>query len=198
MQRVGIDFDDIVAGFNQAFIPYMNTILGTRVTYETHRSFYFPDVYGVPLEQMLEHLADFCHKGGHSSILPVPGSLAALQLMQKRYELHLITSRCESLVDITCNWLSRHQLNVFTDYHFTNSFSLIHPEKKRSKLEVCRKLGVLALFEDALHHANEVARGGIPVIMPNRPWNQNCITYPGVIRTSGWKDGYDQMRQIAA
>lgn len=198
MQRLGIDFDDIVADYNRSFIPYMNGILGTTVTYETQRSFSFPDVYGVPMEQMHEHIADFCHNGGHDSIRPIPGALAALPLLGRKYELHLITSRCESLVSITCNWLSKYHLNVFSDYHFTNGISLTQQGKQRSKSEVCRKLGVIALFEDALHNANDVARAGIPVIMPNRPWNQTGIAHPGVVRTSGWKDGYDYLRQIAA
>jgi len=72
--RLAIDFDDVIAGFNQAFIPYMNNILGTSVTYETHRSFYFPDVYGISLEQSLEHLSDFSGKKAYEiSHLPATG-----------------------------------------------------------------------------------------------------------------------------
>lgn len=198
MKRVGVDLDDIVANFNQAFIPYMNRILGTNVTYETHRSFFFPDVYGVPMTEMHVYLTDFCHKGGHNSIRLIPGAFAGLKLLEKRYELHLITSRCESLADITCDWLSAHGVNVFTDYHFTNSASLLHPEKRRLKSEVCKQLGVVALFEDALHNANDVASAGIPVIMPSRPWNEGGNVHQLVHRTSGWKAGYNHLRQIAA
>ena len=197
MHRVAIDFDDVIAGFNQAFIPYMNGILGTEVTYETHRSFFFPDVYGVPLEQMLEHLADFCHNGGHDTITPIAGAAAALRLLEAKYELHLVTSRCESLASVTCDWLSAYGLNVFTDYHFTNAASLMYPKRKRLKSQFCQELGVIALFEDALHNANEVAEAGIPVIMPTRPWNAEHTVHPKVLRSSGWKAGCNQLRQIA-
>lgn len=195
-ERLGIDLDDVVAGFNHAFIPYMNNILGTSVTYETHHSFFFPDVYGVPMEQMLEHLADFCHNGGHDNVQPLVGAPAALTLLESAYELHLITSRCESLIDITYDWLSAYDMNVFADYHFTNGASLLHPQKQRLKSAVCRQLKVTALFEDALHNANDVAEAGIPVIMPNRPWNQGAA-HPLVTRTDGWLSSYRQLKQMA-
>lgn len=59
--------------------------------------------------------------------------------------------------------------------------------RKRLKSEVCKEIGASVLIDDALKHAEEVASHGIPVLLPDKPWNRD-YTPPGVVRVQSWND----------
>jgi hypothetical protein len=72
--------------------------------------------------------------------------------------------------DITVTALEGHAPGLFSDFHFTNGFSA-DSHTKLTKLEVCQKIGAVALIEDAPVNIIEVANGGIRVYMHKRSWN---------------------------
>ena len=114
--------------------------------------------------------------------------IGALRLLKQEYEIHLVTGRCESIAPVTHDWLGRDAPNIFAATHFTNSFATKHPERRRTKVEVCIEIGATMLVDDALAHVGEVAQKlGIPVFMPTRPWNQHA-TPPGVTRVSSFDE----------
>ena len=92
--------------------------------------------------------------------------------MRDRARFVLVTSRCEDMAPKTLPWLERHAPGLFTESHFLNGMATNYPERRRKKSEVCAEIGAVAMFEDAPHHATEVANGlNIPVYLPHRPWN---------------------------
>lgn len=168
---LAVDKDDVVGAFNRMFVLFMNERIGTNVVYEKCHSFSFEDVYGRSYAEMMDHLEYFCHNL-HHTIPPVDGVTLILPALAERFELHLVTSRCESLTDITLGWLRDNGLDVFVGHHFANSHSELFAHKRRRKSDICREIEAVALLEDALHNAEDVTAAGIPVLMPNRPWNQ--------------------------
>ncbi len=173
-RNIAVDFDDVVAGFNEAYIPHHNTeYVSPPMLYETAHTYDLTELYGVDMPTMIQRIRRFCHDF-HSEIKPHDGADAALEKLKERYELHIVTSRCETLTNITTEWLREFDLlKHFTGLHFTNSFGTAHPERTRSKLEVCRAIEAVALLEDAPGNALAVAEGDIRVLMPQRPWNKN-------------------------
>lgn len=183
---LAVDKDDVVGGFNRVFVPFMNGRLGTSVVYEDCHSFSFEVVYGRSLEEMAGHLEHFCHHH-HHTIPPEEGATTVLPLLAERFDLHLVTSRCESLADITRGWLRENGIDVFVGHHFANSHSELFAHNRRKKSAICREIGAVALLEDALHNAEDVTTAGIPVLMPNRPWNRSA-TPAGVHRFDHWNE----------
>lgn len=181
---LAVDKDDVIGGFNRVFVPFMNDRIGTSVEYAQCRSFSFEDVYGCSHEEMALHLEHFCHHH-HHTIPPEDGAYDTLRSLAERYDLHLVTSRCESLTDITQRWLEANGVDVFTAHHFANSHSTLYAHRRRSKSAICQTIGASALIEDAMHNALDVASAGIPVLMPNRPWNQGPEP-AGVHRFDHW------------
>ncbi len=183
---IGFDLDDTVWDFNRPFVSYMNNTNGTNVAYADITSFVFQEIYSLPLEEMKVHFSKFCRH--HHDTVPLnPGVKAAISGLFKEHSLIGITARSEKVAELThkhINYLGIGE--VFNDIYFTD---------ERSKVDICRKNGVCLLFEDALHNAKEVAAAGIPVIMPNRPWNQE-ETPTGVIRVNGWKQAYTEALKI--
>jgi len=54
---------------------------------------------------------------------------------------------------------------------------------KRLKSEVCKEIKASVFIEDSLIHSDEVAKNGVPTLLPDRPWNQD-FTPEGMTRVT--------------
>ena len=173
---IAIDFDDVVATFNPSYIDHHNKIYKTpMITMETATTFNMSELYQVPHKEIVRRVRKFCIEN-HDEMKLHKGVRDGLSHLSKEHDLHIVTSRCESLRDVTLNWMR--QMNVlqyFTDTHFTNNFGSLYPERKNSKLNACRDIGAIALIEDSAGNAREVADGGIPVVLPEYKWNAGQV-----------------------
>tara|TARA_B100000508_G_scaffold71516_1_gene55714 strand:- start:1586 stop:2206 length:621 start_codon:yes stop_codon:yes gene_type:complete len=192
-----VDNDDVLVAFNRRFIPYMNGILGTNLTYEGFYSYDFRVMYPqVPWEKMLKHVERFCHTI-HHEIEPEEGAVEGMAIVRELFATHLNTSRCESTWDVTLGLLSQHGFDPLDGHHFTNGVSVKYPERRRAKSQVCTEIGAVVHVEDSAQHANEVAEAlGISVIMPIRPWNMNEELVSGVIPSRSWSETVDLLGKI--
>ncbi len=184
---LAVDFDDVVAGFNAAFVQYNNEYFGTNIPYEGIYTYDMPLLYGVDSDTLHRRVMEFCHEH-HDRIEPIEGALESLAELKRRYRLEIVTSRCESIMAVTLGWNQVHAFRLFSAAHFTNGFATKFPERRRTKLEVCRKIGAVAHIDDAVSHANEVADAGIPVFLPTRPWNKGAELSVGVVRVTDWDE----------
>jgi uncharacterized HAD superfamily protein len=184
---LAVDFDDVVAGFNLAFSQWHNTHHGTAVAYADICSYDMAHMYGVDQHTIEHRVFDFCHHH-HDLVEPLHDAVEHLQLLKRRYRLAVVTSRCESIAEVTLGWKKRHVPQMFSEAHFTNGFATKFPGRKRTKLEVCEAIGAVALIDDAVSHANEVSAGlGISVFLPDRPWNQEGV-WDSVTRVYNWEE----------
>lgn len=178
---IAVDFDDIVASFNYSFANWHNRTYGTSVKYEDITDYIMYNIYRLDRRTLLHRIHIFCHHH-HQEIVPLPYVYEEFSILREYFELHIVTSRCESLSQITSEWLNTHLGDIFVIAHFTNGFGTKYPNNRRLKSTVCQDIGAIALIDDALMHAEEVTVNcSIPVLMPSRPWNQEK-TPPGVIR----------------
>jgi hypothetical protein len=168
---LGVDADDVVWKFNEAYVAYHNHLHGTHFKYEDIYTFDMVKMYGLPLEIILHNIHTLITEE-HHSIVPFPGAIAAFTQLATVYDLQIITSRHELIRDITVAAFDKHAPKLFSAFHFTNSYSQAGVSAKRTKLAVCREIGAVALVEDAPINIFEVARGGIPVYMLKHRWNQ--------------------------
>jgi uncharacterized HAD superfamily protein len=184
---LAVDFDDVLAGFQLAFMHYHNEQYGTTVTYEGITSYWTHEVYETTPEVIGARIMDFC-AGHHDTVMPIEGALESLRALSQKYNPVVVTSRCESLRPVTYLWKERRSFDMFANAHFTNNFETKFPELRRSKSSVCKEIGAVALIDDAASHANEVAwELNIPVFLPDRPWNRTEL-HPNVTRVAGWDD----------
>ena len=188
---IAVDFDDVIAAFNHSYIAHHNERYRTPyLTYEDIHTFDLMEVYGVDHDTIVDRIRNFCHTH-HDEILPWPGVVEGLGQLFRTYDLHMLTSRCESLREITERWLVKNGLrDMFSELHFTNGFGSLYPDRTRGKLEVCLELQAVVLIDDAPLNAQQVADGGILVLMPDRPWNRGFV-HPLVRR-------FDAMSEITS
>lgn len=146
---LAIDFDDVVAGFNQAFIRYHNEHYGTDVRYEDIVSYDMAHTYGTDIVTIESRVFDFYHNH-HDMIEPLHEAIVSLKALKVRYRLEVVTARCESIAPITLGWKMRHIPKLFSGAHYANSYASKFPERKRSKLEICEIIGAVAFIDDAI------------------------------------------------
>ncbi len=183
---LAVDFDDVVAGFNQAFARWHNEYYGTSVEYDDIYSYDMALTYSTDKETILHRVFEFSHHH-HHRVEPLYDAIESLRVLKRKYSLVIVTSRCESIAQVTRDWKQRHAAILFDGAHYANGFTILHPERKRLKSEICVTLGAIAHIDDAVSHANEVVTGaGIPVFLPTRPWNKGAELVSGVIRVDGW------------
>ena len=188
MKTIALDFDDVVMNFNSGFVNFHNLSYGTNLTYEELvRYDDWEVVYGCSKEAMVERAREFYRSPHHLEVVPILGAVEAILKLASRHRLEIVTSRPETVREQVLTWLNRHLPETFKEIHFTNGFAGMAGSIKRAKSEICREIGAHAFVDDALTHAEDVARAGIPVLLPDRPWNRDR-TPDGVIRVKTWDD----------
>lgn len=183
---LAFDFDDVLMSFQNGFITFHNRMYGTAIAYEDVVS-YDATAYQCNFETFTERVHVFYKSPDHGEVMPTLGSIEALKSLKDRYLLDIITSRPEAVRECTHAWIDRFFPNTFRTFHFTNGFGASQNTRKRLKSEVCAEIGAAVLVEDALGHATDVSEKGIPVLLPDRPWNQGPLP-TGVTRVHSWDE----------
>lgn len=186
-QVVAFDFDDVLMHFNVGFIAFHNRIYGTNIKYNEVFSYDMELVYGCDAEVILERVKAFYQSSDHAEVEPIPGAVEAVRCLRDRHLLDIVTSRPDTFRECTHTWIERFFPGIFRALHFTNGFGAANGVRKRLKSEICKEIGAIVLVDDALKHAEEVAKKGIPVLLPDRPWNRD-YTPRGVIRVKSWDE----------
>jgi hypothetical protein len=127
----------------------------------------------------------------------VPGAFEALQELLPQLRFVIVTSRQTMLRAATEEWVSIHFPGLFEGVHFANHYAR-DGSKPRSKLEIIKELGAVALVDDSRHHALECADGSLPtvVLFGDYAWNKpsTSAAREGV----GAKPSAATLKQLAA
>ncbi|MCB9818732.1 hypothetical protein H6788_00975 [Candidatus Nomurabacteria bacterium] len=191
---IAVDFDDVVMHFNAGFLDFHNRLFGTSLVYENLTRYDdWEVVYGCDKDTMAERAHSFYHSPEHMLASPVSGAVEAIRLLSETYSLQIVTSRPDSTRPPTLKWLDNHFPRLFHNFHFTNIYAGTLDTKPKAKSEVCREIGAIVLIDDAMKHARDVADSGVPVLLPDRPWNQGP-DHKGVHRVHSWEETVNWIR----
>lgn len=182
---IAVDFDDVVGGFNAAFLAFHNSNYGSNIMFDQISDYALYNVYQVSRETIHSRIMHFL-TNHHDDIGIIEGAEAGLQTLKSRYDLQIVTSRVGELRPVTEKWLSERLPGVFSDIHFTSSFDKILTNGN-SKSKVCHQIGAGLILEDHTEHVIDANQNGIKTILFDKPWNQNVLP-PDVSRVSSWPD----------
>ncbi len=185
---IAVDFDDVVVNFNRAYINHHNDNYGDpQITFQDAVTFDMAKLYGITPNEVVKRVRRFC-TNHHDDMTLRTGAREGLARLSDQFDLQIVTSRCESFRDITLAFMKENGVNkYFSHAHFTNGFGTVFPDRKKTKLEVCREIGAVALIEDSPGNAQLVADGGISVIVPECPWNTGQIEHELVHFVPDWE-----------
>ncbi len=187
---LGVDLDDVVIDCNAALCRWHNQRYGTSYERKDIVSYELAKIWRCTPEESIERCLRFYHTDEHHTAASVQGAIAGLQELRKQNTLVAVTSRPESVRDLTLAWLRKQGAEVFDAMHFLGHYH--EPVEKRiSKAEVCKQVGVALFIEDSFAHATAIACVGIPVLLLDSPWNQGAIPEL-VTRVFSWEEILDR------
>lgn len=187
---LAVDFDNVLFDFNRHFVEFHNREYGTSLRYEDvddHANFH--RFYDCPREELARRVSQFDATQDYSQLLPIEGAVEATRELAEIYDLHIITARQEHGRSTVSPWLDTFfGKGVFTELHFANAYITDHTikVKTRSKGELCRSIGAVGLVEDAPEHADSAVQAGVPVLLKDKPWNQQVTPHELIERFSHW------------
>jgi uncharacterized HAD superfamily protein len=184
---LGVDFDDVIFHCDLALQDFHNARYGTNYTAGERDTFSLEHVWNCSNEEVRRRLDEFTESEFHERAPIVSGAKEALEKLNYRYDVVIVTGRVESARPATEKWLERNLLGLYTEIHFANHVYGMRTEAQRTKSEILQELGINVFVEDAPHFADEITAAGITLFLFDTPWNR-AETPPGSIRVYSWED----------
>jgi uncharacterized HAD superfamily protein len=147
---------------------------------------------GIDIDQVHERFKEFYRSEYHDNANPIFTAPEVLSKIHNLgHELHIISARDMSMLDKAKIWLNKHIPNIPFNLHFTGSF--FDNKKSETKSQVCERLNIKTMIDDALHNAEDLASNGIKVYLFDRPWNRKDIP-ENVERVYDWDEIFDRIK----
>ena len=185
---VGVDLDDVLFPFlPDGVIPWHNATYGTSLTREDFHCYRFWEVWGGTREEAIEKVDHFFQTQYADNITPLLGAVDAIDVLSRKHELVIITSRSENFAEQTRQWINTYFPNKFSGVHFTDYFT--NNGGGRTKSSLCALLDVDVLIDDQLKYAHECANHSRVILFGDYCWNRcdDSELPPGTSRAASWK-----------
>lgn len=188
---IAVDADDTIFDENTAVRLYMNEHYGfehTEADYLIDGPFdnYWERIWNVDPEKMTQMYEEFAHSTYKKELKPIKGAIPVLQKLKEKYDLVIVTSRGQSVVDVTHNSLALHYPDIFNNVHFV---PLWGDGEKATKAQICNEIGASYLIDDSFEHCMLAAEVGINAItFGDYGWNRFQELPNRITRCKNWEE----------
>jgi len=185
-----VDIDDSIAKYAETFIAYHNREYRTAHTLEQIGAHEWSAYLGISKDEMRQRFDAFHTTESFRNLQPEHGATDSLHLLQQQFRFVSVTARPLEMQIATQHWIQRH-FPMIPSHHIYHAKNVHHYSHHggRSKAEILHELGAKVMVEDSPIYARECVERGIPVLLYNKPWNQQEI--PGTKRVHSWKEIHD-------
>lgn len=185
---IAIDIDDVIAANAASFTAYSNQKYGTSLTIDDYQE-HWSEVWKVEHEEVNRRAIEY-HESGHIATYPViDGAYEALQELKKRFKLIAVTSRRNSINQLTKDWLQKHYPNIFDDIIFCGFFDTEHSGIHHTKGDVIKDLHAEYFIDDQIKHVMAVAQNGTKsLLFGDYFWNKVDKLPENVKRVKNWDE----------
>lgn len=198
---IAIDCDDVLINTSALIIERYNQKYGTSVTLEddayNNESSWQADNNEMAIKRVDTILRD---ERLLRDAVPLPGAVDAIKRLASHHDLHIVTGRQTYMEEETYHLMARWFDGCFQSLEMTNYIAAAESSAlRRSKGEVCKKLGADILVDDHLGHIQSVLDSGLKevIIFGNYPWNQVADLQPGTTRCRDWSEVLGEVEQSA-
>lgn len=186
---VFVDVDDTIADTQNHVLRHINE--GRKKPYEydkLDRSFREGNNAGKEYDDAVKQLL---RPEIMTETAPLAGALAAMErLHDAGYEAHIVSARRELLHDTTEEWLVKHGFADFVEHTHRRPTSL---KGKAFKSQLAQLVKPVALFDDTLDVALELAGTVETVYLIDKPWNNDTDLKlpPNIVRVDDFAAAVD-------
>ena len=184
--RIGVDIDDVLGDLNQALNRYLFDTRGITLKREDWIRPGLHEITNIERDEAIKTMVEFNNSDYLKGLVPIQGSIAAINELKDYYELILVTARHEEIDTVTREFIDEHFAGAFRGLHYTKAAR--HDGSKINKSEICRREDIKVFIDDGAHHAEDCVNAGIRVFLFDTPWNQECIAHPLISRVFSWQE----------
>jgi len=185
--RIAIDLDDVTVAIMDGLLKYHNGKYNTEFLVEHHTSWDLDKIWACTPNEAMRRVYDFYKSEYMDKLLPMPGAIEGIHNLNDKHSLFFVTSRPTFIKEKTTIWLNEHLPNLSIPVYFTNQYSP-EREKKEKKSDVCKRLNIELIIEDAPSNISDCIMNNIRVLVYSRPWNTSLIDTELMTRVHTWKD----------
>lgn len=184
LKRFGSDLDDCLIDCFDSVTRFHNERYGTNHLSTDIRSWHLEHLWGCSEAEAVRRVAEWFDSPSHDTVMPLPGAQAAIARLAIKRELCVISGRPSCTQEKSEQMVRRHFWASFAaGVHLTDQFG----ERRRSKGDVCRELGVTHYVEDSPTHARDLLAAGVTVLLLDKPWNRE-FAHEDIIRVYSWAE----------
>ena len=170
--RIGFDFDGVIADIGEAFIRLACEEYGfCSIKLEDITSFEVERCTQIPISVVEKIFNDILDDSLATGLVPLPGAIETLSLLGKHSEVTVITARAD--IAPVIDW--------FNHYWFEADKSrirLIATGDHDNKEEFIKDCGLTHFVDDRTLTCLQLAAAGLNPIVFNQPWNHNQHDLP--------------------
>lgn len=187
---IGYDLDETLFPFMPPLIDFLKRNGITVPPYEETHSFDLWEVWGCTKEESFRRVHLFYDSPEFANLAPFPEGPRILKRLQACTRRQFsATSRSAHVRDITSRQVALNYDGLLDSVYHSQQYTLVHHGNERvTKGTICKDQGADLFVDDALHHAEEIASRGVPVLLLSRPWNRGKSVPSGVTRVSCLED----------
>lgn len=186
---IAVDIDDVIAANAVGFVKYSNNKYGTKLTIDNYQD-HWGEIWKTEHEETERRAIDY-HTSGHIATYDiVDGAFDVLKKLKQHFSLVVLTTRRNSINQLTREWLEKFYPNIFDDIIFSGFFD--EPNKEsihQTKGELARSIKAKYLIDDQLKHVQSAAAMGINgLLFGEYSWNKIDELPKDVLRVKNWEE----------
>jgi hypothetical protein len=207
---VAVDCDEVLCSFVEGINAWHSRVHGTSIPLSAYASTHFAKVPGWGDDACADAKVQAFFAGSPEwlGLAPLPGAREALAALKADFpclDLQVVTARSHRQRADTLAWLGAHFPGLFSAVHFLSAYENAArvDAPARSKGQVCRELGAVALLDDSPSYCVTAAPHVPLVLLFSRvAWNTGSAAWEhpalpaNVVRAPGWELAAAVLRRL--
>jgi len=189
--NIGIDLDEVTADFFGALLKFYHKKKGKLYTKEDFTKFEWWPKIGANREEAIKIVDEFHETHNLEDVIPLEHAVDSILNLLKNHKLIVITGRPLRFKAKTEQWVNHHIRANIKIIHAGE----FHKGQAETKAQICQKLKIPILLEDAPETALDCANSGVKVILFEMPWNRH-IKHKNIIRVKNWLEAVEEIEHF--
>jgi len=184
---IGIDMDSVLADLIEPLNRFHCDRYGTTLTLSDYTDYDLSNIWLCPPDEVLARIFEFYESPYMDEIPVMPGAIEGVAYLKQKHTLVLITSRPLLTEKKTEAWIKYNFPGSFDKVVLSNQVSS-NDEKKRTKAEIGKELGIEAMIDDHIDYVNDCVENGITSYLFEAPWNKGKFVSEGIFHLKDWQE----------
>ncbi len=189
--KIAIDIDEVVVGFVEKYMEFMEGKGIKRVCYDDIDCFDLWDVFDIKKETFIELLDEYNCSKYFEEIEFIKGAREGVVFLKDNFDIYFITARPKSVSKKTRNF-------IFEEFGILGNKVIFSGDNfggNKRKDEICKDMGIELIIEDNGSNSLDYVKNGLNVLLLDKPWNQK-FEHKNIIRCFSWNEILEKVEEF--